>query len=199
MRIVFLGPPGVGKGTQGARLATHLQAAHISTGVMLRSEVENRTNVGKKVSSVLDSGELVSDKLMIEIVQLRLERDDASERFLLDGFPRTIEQAEALDRFLSHRGQDVSAAVLLVADTKEIQRRLVARAEAEGRADDTPETVAQRLEVYHERTEPLVGYYDRLRKLHRVNGMGTIDEVFKRLIATLESAKTPERSKESTS
>jgi len=189
MRIVFLGPPGVGKGTQGARLADYLQAAHISTGVMLRSEVQNQTEIGRKVASVLDAGELVSDKLMIEIVNLRLCRDDAQERFLLDGYPRTIEQAESLDEFLATRNQEVTAAVLLVADSKEIQRRLVARAKAEGRADDTPETVEQRLEVYHERTEPLVGYYERIKKLHRVDGMGTIDEVFQRMISRLDASE----------
>ena len=142
MRIVFLGPPGVGKGTQGSRLATHLRAAHISTGDMLRQQVEEDSGIGKKVASILKAGELVSDELIVELVESRLSKEDATERFLLDGFPRTIGQAESLDSFLAKRNQEVTVAVLLVADKEEILRRLMARAKAEGRADDTPETVA---------------------------------------------------------
>ena len=196
MRIVFLGPPGVGKGTQGSRLASHLKAAHISTGVMLRREVKEGTEIGEKVGSVLDAGELVSDALMIEIVNLRLNREDAQDRFLLDGFPRTIDQAEALDRYLANRGQELTAAILLVANKEEIERRLEARAKAEGRADDAKDTVAQRLEIYHDQTEPLVEYYDRIRKLYKVDGIGTIDEVFDRLLDVLQTAT---HAKESTS
>ena len=188
MRIVFLGPPGVGKGTQGSRLATHLKAAHISTGEMLRHEVKQDTAIGKKVASVLKKGALVSDELIVELVNLRLSKEDAHERFLLDGFPRTIHQAEALDDILQKRNQQVTVAMLLVADKEEIMRRLMARAKAEGRADDTPETVAQRLEVYHNQTKPLVGYYEKLGKLRRVDGVGTIGEVFDRLIKVLDSA-----------
>jgi len=188
MRIVFLGPPGVGKGTQGSRLATHLKAAHISTGEMLRHEVKQDTAIGKKVASILKVGALVSDELIIELVNLRLSKEDAHERFLLDGFPRTIHQAEALDDFLQKRNQQVTVAMLLVADKEEIMRRLMARAKAEGRADDTPDTVAQRLEVYHNQTKPLVGYYEKLGKLQRVDGVGTIGEVFDRLIKVLDSA-----------
>lgn len=194
MRIVFLGPPGVGKGTQGSRIATHLKAAHISTGDMLRQEVEDGSEIGKKVSSILEAGKLVSDELIIELVELRLSKDDAKERFLLDGFPRTIFQAEALDSFLAKRNQEVTVAMLLVADKEEILRRLMARAKAEGRADDTPETVAQRLDVYHNQTKPLVGYYERLGKLQRVDGVGTIGEVFDRLLQVLDEATSASKS-----
>ena len=131
---------------------------------------------------------------MIEIVSLRLSRDDATQRFLLDGFPRTIDQAEALDKYLANRGQDLTAAILLVANTEEIERRLEARAKAEGRKDDAKETVAQRLEIYHNQTEPLVGYYDRIKKLYRVDGIGTIDEVFTRLLEALRTASLSEES-----
>lgn len=194
MRIVFLGPPGVGKGTQGSRLAAHLKAAHISTGDMLRHEVEQATDIGKKVSSTLAAGELVSDELIIELVNSRLGKVDALDRFLLDGFPRTIHQAEALDTFLGSRNQDVTAAILLVADKEEILRRLMARARAQGRSDDSPETVVQRLEIYHRQTEPLVGYYEQTGKLHRVDGVGTIGEVFDRLLLVLERATSARES-----
>lgn len=194
MRIVFLGPPGVGKGTQGSRIATHLKAAHISTGDMLRQQVEDGSEIGKKVSSILKAGKLVSDDLIVELVESRLSRDDAKERFLLDGFPRTIFQAEALDRFLAKRNQEVTVAMLLVADKEEILRRLMARAKAEGRADDTPETVAQRLDVYHNQTKPLVGYYEQLGKLQRVDGVGTIGEVFDRLLQVLDESTSASES-----
>ncbi len=194
MLIVFLGPPGVGKGTQGSRIATHLKAAHISTGDMLRQQVEDGSEIGKKVSSILEAGKLVSDDLIVELVESRLSQEDAKERFLLDGFPRTIFQAEALDSFLAKRNQEVTVAMLLVADKEEILRRLMARAKAEGRADDTPETVAQRLDVYHNQTKPLVGYYEQLGKLQRVDGVGTIGEVFDRLLKVLDESTSASES-----
>ncbi len=188
MGIVFLGPPGVGKGTQCRRLAEHLGAAHISTGEILRQAVEDKTPIGERVAGILSAGKLVGDDLMIEIVSERLAQPDAAARFLLDGYPRTIVQAESLDKFLCGLDRQISNAILLVADDAEIQRRLLERAVREDRSDDTPETVAQRLAVYVRRTRPLVGYYEQQNKLRRVDGMGSVDEVFERICRALPSS-----------
>ncbi len=187
MGIVFLGPPGVGKGTQAQRVSTHLGAVHISTGDILRQAVREKSEVGKKVEQVLAEGQLVGDDLMVEIVQERLSKPDAQGRFLLDGFPRTIAQAEALNVFLTRNGRPLPFAVLLNADSEEIARRLLARANQEGRSDDTPQTVAKRLEVYRNQTKPVVEYYEQRGRLVRVDGMGTMDEVFTRLCRELDA------------
>ena len=190
MGIVFLGPPGVGKGTQGVRLAERIGAAHISTGDILRAAVRADSEIGQQVAAVLERGELVGDDLMISIVCDRLQQPDAN-RFLLDGFPRTIPQAKALDRFLLERQRGVSSVVLLVADEGELQRRLLARAETNGRSDDTPNTIKERLRIYKEQTAPLVEYYSQSDRLLRIDGMGTMNEVFARICERIPSETPP--------
>ncbi len=183
MRIVFLGPPGVGKGTQGLRFSKYIKGAHISTGDILRTAVRDHTELGGKVAGMLDKGKLVGDRLMVDLIKDRLRLPDAVDRFLLDGFPRTLRQAEALEEFLKSRGSELTAVILLVADPAEIQRRLLARAKELGRSDDTPETIAHRLDVYQQRTAPLIDHYEKRGKLLRIDGMGSMDEVFARIVA----------------
>ena len=179
-RILFLGPPGAGKGTQAAMLATALGVPHVSTGVMLREAVADGTELGRRAKSIMDSGDLVPDDLVVAIVEERLARDDAACGYLLDGFPRNVAQAQALTAAL---GDDsVQVALLLDVDEDEIVDRLMKRA-AEGRADDNEDTIRRRLEVYRQETEPMVaGYGD---KVVEVDGMGAVDAVFAGVVRAL--------------
>jgi adenylate kinase len=179
-RILFLGPPGAGKGTQAAMLATALGIPHVSTGVMLRDAVDAGTDLGKKADSIMAAGDLVPDDLVVALVEERLALDDAACGYLLDGFPRNQAQAEALDAAL---GEDaVEVAVLLDVDQDLVVDRLTKRA-AEGRADDNEDTIRRRFEVYRRETEPLVAHYDD--KVVTVDGDGTIDEVFCAVVTAL--------------
>ena len=179
-RILFLGPPGAGKGTQAAMLATALGVPHVSTGVMLREAVADGTELGRRAKSIMDGGDLVPDDLVVEIVEERLARDDAACGYLLDGFPRNVAQAQALTAAL---GDDsVQVALLLDVDEDEIVDRLMKRA-AEGRADDNEDTIRRRLEVYRQETEPMVAAYGD--KVVAVDGMGAVDDVFAGVVRAL--------------
>jgi len=179
-RILFLGPPGAGKGTQAAMLATALGVPHVSTGVMLREAVADGTELGRRAKSIMDSGDLVPDDLVVAIVEERLARDDAACGYLLDGFPRNVAQAQALTAAL---GDDsVQVALLLDVDEDEIVDRLMKRA-AEGRADDNEDTIRRRLEVYRQETEPMVDTYGD--KVVEVDGMGAVDDVFAGVVRAL--------------
>jgi adenylate kinase len=180
-RILFLGPPGAGKGTQAARLASALGIPHISTGVMLREATVEGTELGKKAESIMAAGDLVPDDLVVALVEERLSREDAACGYLLDGFPRNFAQAEALRDAL---GDDaVEVALLLEIEEDEIVDRLTKRAADEGRADDNEDTIRRRFEVYREETEPLIGAYGD--KVVLVSGEGTIDEVFAGIVGAL--------------
>ena len=179
-RIPFHGPPGAGKGTQAAMLAKALKVPHISTGAMLREAVAAGSELGKQVASVMEAGDLVSDDLVVALVDERLAREDARCGYLLDGFPRNVAQAEALNDAVVDA---IGTVVLLEADTDELVSRILLRAEQDGRADDNEETIRRRLEVYAAETAPLVDYYSD--GVVRIDGMGTIDEVFSRLMLAL--------------
>ena len=179
-RILFLGPPGAGKGTQAAMLARALKVPHVSTGVMLREAVAAGSDLGRQVASVMEAGDLVSDELVVALVDERLGHDDARCGYLLDGFPRNVAQAEALNDAVVDA---IGTVVLLEADTEEIVGRLLARAEQEGRADDNEDTIRRRLEVYAAETAPLVDHYGD--SVIAIDGMGTIEEVFARLMLAL--------------
>ena len=179
-RILFLGPPGAGKGTQATMLARALKVPHVSTGVMLREAVAAGSDLGKQVASVMEAGDLVSDDLVVALVDERLGRDDARCGYLLDGFPRNVAQAEALNDAVVDA---IGTVVLLEADTEEIVQRLLTRAQQEGRADDNEDTIRRRLEVYAEETEPLVAYYGD--SVITVDGMGSIEDVFSRMMLAL--------------
>lgn len=179
-RILFLGPPGAGKGTQAAMLARAIDVPHISTGVMLRDAVAAGSELGRQVESVMSAGDLVSDELVVAIVDERLERDDARCGYLLDGFPRNVAQAAALNDAVTDA---IGTVILLDVETDELVARLLARASREGRADDNEDTIRRRLEVYRTETEPLIDHY--VDVVVRVDGVGSIDEVFSRIVLSL--------------
>ena len=183
MRLVFIGPPGVGKGTQSERLVRHLNIIHLSTGEMLREACEKRTDLGQRVDKFMQSGELVPDELMLELVGERLQSEDCQRGYLLDGFPRTLGQAAALDAILAQRKTPLDLVLELTADADELIRRLAAR----GRKDDQPEIVRRRLEEYERQTAPLCEYYSRQNLLRTVDGQGTPDEVFSRIRAIIDN------------
>ena len=185
MRIVLLGPPGVGKGTQGQRLASEHDWPLISTGEMLRDAVAKQTPLGKQAQELIQAGLLVSDDVMIGLVRDRTAQEDAKNGFVLDGFPRTVPQADALSDILRERGQDVNVVLCLTAPEDELVQRLSLR----GRADDTPETVRKRLVVYREQTAPLIDYYRCNGRLKEVNGVGTLDEVHQALATALGTGR----------
>ncbi|SHF28548.1 adenylate kinase [Thermomonas hydrothermalis] len=186
MRLVLLGAPGSGKGTQAARLKDYLQVPHISTGDLLRAEVAAGTPLGLQAKEVMARGDLVSDEILLGMLKERFSREDTRAGFILDGYPRNLAQAAALDELLASLGQTFDAAVQLVVDNEQIIERLAGRAKAEGREDDSPESVRHRLKVYDEKTAPVIDYYRQHGKLVTVNGMGTLDEVFTRIVEAIQ-------------
>jgi adenylate kinase len=174
MRILILGPQGSGKGTQARRLAAERGLAHVATGDILRAAIADGSDLGRRVKPILDRGDLVPDDLMIELIRERLVDEGG---FVLDGFPRTVPQAEALDAMLAEIGKPLDAVVLLEVGDDVATERLTGRAAAEGRTDDAPEVIANRLRLYHELTEPVVDRYRASGMLVAVDGEGRVDEV----------------------
>ena len=171
--LILTGPPGAGKGTQAARLATRLGIPQISTGDMLREAVASGSDLGRKVEGIMQRGELVSDETVIDLVRERLGRSDCKPGFILDGFPRTVAQAQALDALLGELGRATIVVVALDVPEDELVRRILSR--GEGRADDNEETVRKRLAVYASETEPILEHYEA--SLVRIHGVGEIDEI----------------------
>lgn len=187
VRLVLLGRQGSGKGTQGARLAAHFRIAHISTGEMLRNAIKLGTPVGRVVKDIIDQGQLVNDELMGSLVKGRLGEADARTRgYLLDGFPRTLPQAHALDEIA--RARPVNVVIDLEVPRDVVLARLSARLAVENRADDSPAAVERRLAIYEEQTAPLIAHYRKQGVLATVDGVGSPDEVFARLVAAIGSA-----------
>lgn len=182
-RVVFLGPPGSGKGTQAARLADHLGVVAISTGDMLRSAVAAGSELGQRVESIMASGALVDDDTMADVVKDRLAQDDAGSGFILDGYPRTAPQAETLREILASQGAVLDHVLLLEVPEAELVSRMSSRAALEGRADDREEVVLERLQVYRQNTEPLIAHYDQAGLLRRIDGDRSIEEVTESLKA----------------
>lgn len=185
MRLVLLGAPGCGKGTQAARLKKHLQVPHISTGDLLRAEVAAGSRLGLQARDVMTRGELVSDAILLGMLEDRLARPDAATGFVLDGYPRNLAQADALDTMLARLGTPVDAAVQLDVPIDALVDRLAGRARDEGRADDTPEAVRTRLTIYAEQTAPVIDFYRQHGVLSVVDGVGTLEEVFVRIIEAI--------------
>lgn len=185
MRLVLLGAPGSGKGTQAARLKEHLQVPHISTGDLLRAEVAAGTPLGLQAKEVMARGDLVSDAILLGMLKDRFSRDDTKAGFILDGYPRNLAQANALEKLLEKIRQPVDVAVQLDVNTDLLVERIAGRAKAEGRADDTPEAVRHRLNVYNESTAPVVDFYRNHGSLVHVDGVGGLDDVFNRIIAAI--------------
>ena len=185
-RLLLLGPPGAGKGTQAKLLVEKLSIPQISTGDMLRAAVAAGTEVGRKAKETMDRGDLVSDEIVIAVADERLAQDDARKGFILDGFPRTTPQAEALDGILSRLGTPLERCVALVVDEDELVGRLLKRAEIEGRADDNEESIRNRMQVYRQETAPLVSYYREKGLLAEVDALGTVEEVQARIAKVLQ-------------
>ncbi|HTR04908.1 MAG TPA: adenylate kinase [Thermoanaerobaculia bacterium] len=189
MRIVFLGPPGSGKGTQAKLLAERLQVPAISTGDILRAAVKDRTPLGLQAQATMEKGELVSDALIVALIRDRVAQKDARGGFILDGFPRTLEQGRALEALLLEAGEGLSAAVNFEVPEKSLVDRMAGRAKAEGRADDRPETIRERLRVYREKTEPLQAFYAERGLLAGVDGVGTVEDVAARVDDALAAVR----------
>jgi adenylate kinase len=186
MRIVLLGGPGSGKGTQAALLMEELGLPHISTGVLLRAAVKAGTELGLKAKAVMDRGELVSDDIVLGLIGERLSQPDADGGFILDGYPRNIVQAGALDDLLKRLDRPVDEALQIDVDVEMMVSRIASRAAEEGRSDDTEEVVRNRMKVYSAQTAPVVDYYAHKGVLSRVLGEGSIEEVFQRIKAVLQ-------------
>jgi adenylate kinase len=190
MRLVLLGPPGAGKGTQAARLAEHFHCAVVATGDIFRSHVSNGTTLGRLAQEYLDRGDLVPDEIVIDMVMQRLSQSDCEKSFVLDGFPRTVAQAEALDTKLAEAESPLAAALFFEISEEELFRRLAGRSAALHRSDDTEQTIRHRLEVFAIKTRPLVDYYERGGLLLRVDAIGAISEITKRILDGLEQRST---------
>jgi adenylate kinase len=187
MRLLIMGPPGAGKGTQAQRITEHYGIPAISTGDIFRAMKHADTPLARQVRAIMESGGYVSDEITNAIVQDRLAQDDCAAGFLLDGYPRTLQQVRTLDDHLAETDRPLDAVVSLVADTDEVVIRLLKRAEIDGRADDNEETIRVRLQVYAEQTEPLLEVYRLRDLLVEVDGLGPIDEVSERIFAALDA------------
>lgn len=185
MRIVLLGPPGSGKGTQAELLVEKLGLTHISTGELLRDAAKAGTELGKKSKKVTDRGELVADEIMLGLITERLSRDDVKNGFILDGYPRNITQAKALDEILERQGQPMVEVLHIDLDTETLVQRIAGRAAQEHRSDDVEEVVRNRMRIYTAETAPVVDYYAAKGVLSRVLGQGTAEEVFQRIMSVL--------------
>lgn len=187
MRLIIMGPPGAGKGTQAKFIGEHFGIPAISTGDIFRANVAEGTPLGVEAKRYMDAGEYVPDEVTNSMVRNRIAEPDAEPGFLLDGYPRTVAQVEELDRMIEASGHRLDGAVVLTANEEELISRLLARAELEGRADDTEEVIRRRQEVYTEQTAPLIDVYRDRGLLVEVDGMGDIDDVTKRIFGALDA------------
>ena len=196
MRLLIMGPPGAGKGTQATRIAEHYRIPAISTGDIFRAMKHADTPLARQVREIMESGGYVSDEITNEIVKDRLARPDCQQGFLLDGYPRTLQQVQTLDDYLAETNRPLGAVISLLADTDEVVARLLKRAAIDGRSDDNEETIRVRLQVYTEQTEPLLDVYRSRGVLVEVNGLGEIDEVSERVFAALEAHREERQASE---
>jgi adenylate kinase len=187
MRLILMGPPGAGKGTQAKVISARLGVPAISTGDIFRANVSQETPLGLEAKRYMDAGDYVPDEVTNAMVRGRIAEPDATDGFLLDGYPRTVAQVEELDAMLSDAGHRLDAVVVLTVDQEEVVARLIKRAETEGRADDTEDVIRRRQEVYADQTAPLIAVYRDRGLLREVDGMGSVDEVSARVFAVLET------------
>lgn len=187
LNLILFGTPGSGKGTQSVKIARKYNLGHISTGDIFRSEIKNKTELGLKVQKIIESGSLVPDELLIEILANAMKKFNHVEGFVLDGFPRTIRQAEELDELLGSRNDCVSLVLALDVNPEEVLERLLKRAAQEGRKDDTEEVIKKRLDVYYQQTSPLIEYYQNQGKFKSVHGIGTVEDIFESICKTIET------------
>jgi len=183
--LILFGPPGAGKGTQAIKIAEKYGWVHVSTGDILRLEVSQGTPLGLKVKAVMETGILVSDELLIEIMESVFRKNNTAGGFVLDGFPRTLNQAKELDRMLVKLGTKVSLVLSLDVDEEELVKRLLKRTQEQGRKDDTEEVIQNRLVQYHQHTKPLIEYYEEKKLLKNVRGVGSIEDIFATLCKSI--------------
>jgi adenylate kinase len=188
LNIVLFGPPGAGKGTQAEKIINTYNLVHLSTGDILRKELAEKTKLGMEAKNYMDKGELVPDEIVIGMIETKIDRNPGAKGFIFDGFPRTIAQAQALDRLLSKKGTPITAMLMLIVEHDELIKRLLNRGKDSGRRDDQNIAVIEnRIKVYNNETAPLVDYYKKQGKYHAVGGMGSIEEIFNRLCVTINN------------
>lgn len=183
--LILFGPPGAGKGTQAVKIAEKFGWKHVSTGDILRAEVSQGTPLGLQVKSVMDAGHLVSDELLVSIMESVFIRHDSVKGFVLDGFPRTLNQAQELDKMLAKHGRQVSLVLALEVNENELVTRLLKRAQDQGRKDDTEEVIKNRLVQYHHHTRPLIDYYMERNLYREVYGVGSVEDIFTQLCSVI--------------
>lgn len=184
--LIIFGPPGAGKGTQSDKIIAKYQLQHISTGDMFREHIANKTDLGKEVQSLLDNGILVPDDITIRMLENEMAKHTEVKGFILDGFPRTVPQAEALDKFLLSKGQKVDLVLELVVSQAEIKKRIEERAKTSGRADDNAEKLIKRIDEYFNKTIHVLPYYEAQDKVSKVNGIGEIETIFSEICQEID-------------
>jgi adenylate kinase len=195
VNLILFGPPAAGKGTQAKKLVSERGFIQLSTGDMLRAARSSGTELGKKVAGIMDSGSLVSDEIVIALIEEQLDRNPKAAGFIFDGFPRTIPQQQALDASLAKRGKKVDAVIRLRVDENALIERVTKRFEAEGRADDNPESFKKRLTAYNSQTAPLVAVYSSQGKLAEVDGMASVETVSGAIAAALDRVGSPDKTR----
>tara|TARA_B000000477_G_scaffold115015_1_gene111779 strand:- start:112 stop:672 length:561 start_codon:yes stop_codon:yes gene_type:complete len=186
MHLIFLGPPGVGKGTQAKKVCEHYKIIHLSTGEILRKEISDKSEVGNQAKTYIDNGNLVPDNVILRIIENRLKASDAQHGYLLDGFPRTINQAEGLQKIMLQLKHKINSVISLTANEEELILRLINRGKDSGRSDESPEIIRHRQKVYWRQTAPLLEYYNEKKVLKKVDGLGNITDITKRILETID-------------
>ena len=186
MHLIFLGPPGVGKGTQAKKVCEHYKIIHLSTGEILRKEISDKSEVGNQAKTYIDNGNLVPDNVILRIIENRLKANDAQYGYLLDGFPRTINQAEGLQKIMLQLKHKINKVISLTANEEELILRLINRGKDSGRSDESPEIIRHRQKVYWRQTAPLLEYYNEKKVLKKVDGLGNITDITKRILETID-------------
>lgn len=188
LNIVLFGPPGSGKGTQSEKIIEKYKLVHISTGDLLREEVASQTELGIQAKAIMDKGELVSDEIVIGMIRKKVEENKSGAGFIFDGFPRTVEQARELRNVLTDVNEEVTVMISLEVPRDELVKRLMKRGKETGRSDDNMETINNRIDVYNKQTLPVAYYYEKMRKHEKVEGVGSIDKIFSRIVEVIEKA-----------
>jgi adenylate kinase len=190
LNIVLFGPPGAGKGTQAEKLITKYNIVHLSTGDIFRANIKGETGLGTLAKSYIDAGNLVPDEVTIKMLESEVDKNPAAAGFIFDGFPRTTFQAEALELFLKSKGTEISVMIALNVSEQELIKRLLLRGKDSGRADDANETViANRIKVYNEQTAVVADFYNAQNKFEKIDGIGSVDQIFERLCETIDNHK----------
>lgn len=188
LNLVLFGPPGAGKGTQSEKLITKYQLIHLSTGDILRGEISNGTKLGIEAKKLMDQGLLVPDEVVIGMISNKLDSNKDAKGFIFDGFPRTVAQAETLDKLLESKSSAISGMVALVVENDELEKRLLLRGKDSGRPDDAnPEVIRKRIVEYNSKTAPVANYYKNQNKFTSINGVGTIDEIFTSICSVVDT------------